>query len=234
MVNFDFNKTLKRAMEVLDEKIELVMKPNPNEKKRYTKDGFFMKYKFDFPMSKHTYYKYKRSALNGMTLETFYQICRYTGVSADYLLGFIDTKRKEQSAEMVRKEFGLSDAAMEKILEIKNDYKLAIKYHNTPTISKRDLLNYMIVNFFQEFAYYVDKYCHVMDNGHLSPNELFHTLDEYYPLDSKGMNVRLNGNQHARNLAYLNKYKITQLMNHFLDEYWRDRKKIKRKKEADE
>jgi hypothetical protein len=34
-------------------------------------------------------------------------------VSADYLLGFIDTKRKDESAEKVRQEFGLSDEAME-------------------------------------------------------------------------------------------------------------------------
>lgn len=126
---FSIKKTLKRIVKELNDKIESIRRPRPNEKERYSKEGFFVsKYKDQFPVSRDTYYSYSAFAnsknpaknIQSIDLRTFYDICTYTNVSADYLLGLIDTKRKEHSAEKVREEFGLSDKAMERLRQIKN------------------------------------------------------------------------------------------------------------------
>lgn len=128
---FDMKQIMKKIVRELDEKIEKIRKPRPNEKERYSKSGFFVAVAnndIKFPISKDTYYCYSAFAKNrksskplqSIDLRKFFDICTYTDISADYLLGFIKTKRKEQSAEMVRKEYGLSDKSMRNLIAIKN------------------------------------------------------------------------------------------------------------------
>lgn len=127
---FDVKRVLERAIRVLDEKIKSIMKPNPKEKPRYSKADFFTNHEAHkgFPMSKDTYYNYtafvnsEKPAKNiqKIELDTFYNICTYADVSADYLLGFIGTKRKEPTAEMMKQDFGFSDEAMERLIYLKN------------------------------------------------------------------------------------------------------------------
>ena len=73
-----------------------------------------------FPISRDTYYNYSKFAgvanLSDpptITVDTLFAICKYTGVSADYLLGFIECKSRVPSAKRVRWDFGLSDKSME-------------------------------------------------------------------------------------------------------------------------
>lgn len=126
---FDIILTLNRAMNELNKKIDSIIKPNG--KSLFTKKEFFNRCEYgeieNFPFSRDTYYSYSsivkrrksRNNLQSMDLHRFYDICAYTDVSADYLLGFNTSKRKELSAEMVKTEFGLSDKAMERLIKIK-------------------------------------------------------------------------------------------------------------------
>lgn len=97
------------------------------EKEKLTRDEIKEKHsKGTYPISLHTWDNYKKSisstantGVGSMKLDTFYDICAYTGVSADYFLGFSVAKHREQSAEMVKKEFGLSDKAIGMLLASK-------------------------------------------------------------------------------------------------------------------
>lgn len=119
---FSIKEILKKVIEELDNKINRIRKPKAEEKVRYSKSDFFISEEAskDFPISRDTYYGYSSFAnkeksakdIQSIDLRRFYDICTYTDVSADYFLGFRETKRKEVSAEMIRKEYGLSDDAM--------------------------------------------------------------------------------------------------------------------------
>lgn len=129
---FDSTEVFKRIAYVLGQKIASIQEEHRRRGDRLSQEEIITGYRRDgkpagverFPVSKHAYRNYKtsgdkinQSRANSLRVDTLYDICRYTGVSADYLLGFIDTPRKEQSAEMVRQEFGLSDESMKFLKE---------------------------------------------------------------------------------------------------------------------
>lgn len=123
--NFDFKKVVSRIVKEIDIIINKAIEPKSKTEKKDNKKNFFVRNQTEnlIPISRDTYYNYtayangkrKETPLKSISLATFYEICKTTNVSADYFLGFIQTKRKEQSADMVRKEFGLSDKAMERL-----------------------------------------------------------------------------------------------------------------------
>lgn len=129
--NFDFEKVLSRIVKEIDIIINKAIKPKSKTEKKDNKKNFFVRNQTEnlIPISKDTYYNYtayangkrKENPLKSISLATFYEICKTTNVSADYFLGFIRTKRKEQSADMVSREFGLSDKAMERLRLINNN-----------------------------------------------------------------------------------------------------------------
>lgn len=129
----------------------------------------------DYPISlaawdsyKKTLSKNARTGTTVMSIESLYKICIYTGVSADYMLGFIGSKYKHHTAEAVRKEFGLTDESMEKLLEL--NYQIVGRYHATRGIKLPDdkkrtkqfsgaqYVNLIITHFMQEFAEYLHDY----------------------------------------------------------------------------
>ena len=125
-IKFDIVSILKRIIPKLDDMIDF-----ETNRKRISRMTFFNRQECNdckFPISRDTYYSYKSKInnrpsskqLNTMDLRCFFDICSYTGIPADYYLGFIDTARNEQSAEQVRKDFGLSDKAMERLKEAHN------------------------------------------------------------------------------------------------------------------
>lgn len=103
-----------------------MLKTNPKRKKLHNKKEFFIKEDMHngFPISKDSYYSYNAFVnapqpsknIKSIDLSAFYGICEYTDVSADYLLGFIDSKRKEQSSRNGKKGIqGLSDKSYGKL-----------------------------------------------------------------------------------------------------------------------
>ncbi len=125
---YDQIEIFKRIVCVLDQKIASVQEEHRKKEDVLSKEEIITGFRKDptaeetekFPLSRDAYYNYKASAdekdvprVRTLRVDTLYEICRYTGVSADYLLGLIDTSRKEQSAEMIRQEFGLSDKSMD-------------------------------------------------------------------------------------------------------------------------
>ena len=132
---FDIKKVLKKIVEELNIKIDFIRRKGRTEKERLDKKDFWAKcasFEIDFPIGKDTYYSYTSFVnkkkfkkddkyIRNIDLGTFFEICKYTNVSADYLLGFTDTKRKDPSAERVRQDFGLSDKAMETLSIIRKN-----------------------------------------------------------------------------------------------------------------
>lgn len=128
-IEFNFSKVIERVMPEMEERVNYTIKSKPPEEK-YNRTKFFNDvngYKEYLPISEHTYRKYltmyhdkseKYSGQN-MKLSVLFDICQYTEISADYYLGFIDTKRKEPSAPAVKEHFGLSDESMDTLSQIK-------------------------------------------------------------------------------------------------------------------
>lgn len=126
-----------RIKGVLDTKIESTIEEFRKTKAKMNKLEFFMNFREidgikeedctqgekcveQFPISKDTYYGYRKflgtakpSKIPTITVDTLFAICKYTGVSADYLLGFSDCKSRVPSAKRVRWDFGLSYKSMD-------------------------------------------------------------------------------------------------------------------------
>lgn len=127
---FDMKRITGEILKELDYRIDEYIESRSRGKVKFHKEDFFNEVrngKRDFPVKKDLYYKFyntvkKKKAtkiVKNMYLETFYDICKYTDVSADYYLGFIQTKRKEASAPAVKREFGLSDESMDILSQIR-------------------------------------------------------------------------------------------------------------------
>lgn len=125
---------LRRIMDEYDKETDKII--NPKYGNAFNKSNFFdginTKDKIS-PICQDTYYKYKQMAyeeipsqsIKSIDLKSFYKICKFTNVSADYYLGFRETTRREPSAPTVREDFGLSDMAMNTLSAIhKNKVEL--------------------------------------------------------------------------------------------------------------
>ena len=164
--NEEFNQPLcfGRIVHELTKKIEKVIKTRSKRNPKYNKTKFFIDEKDSptFPLSEGAFYNYNgyvnsmessgepgSRKLKSMDLQSFYKICTYTDVSADYYLGFINSKRKEASAQKVKKEFGLSDTAMKHLRMIKDR---EAEYRGEIT---SDVINFILEN--EEFLTALDK-----------------------------------------------------------------------------
>lgn len=151
---FDIKNILRKIIAELNIKIDFIRRKGRTEKEKLDKKDFWAKcasFEIKFPISRDTYYSYTNFVnkkkfkkgdkyIRNIGLETFFEICKYTNVSADYLLRFTDTKRKDPSAERVRQDFGLSDKAME---------TLRIIRRNTPQVKgelSSDIVNMILEN----------------------------------------------------------------------------------------
>ncbi|MBQ7385129.1 MAG: hypothetical protein IJW04_01340 [Ruminococcus sp.] len=125
--DFDLMLIMKRVVAELDGKIDECIEIEREKTPDFSKAKFLESIGDVggkvFPISGGAYYSYKKasneksksSKLKTIKLDTFYSLCEYTDMSADYLLGLTDTRRKEETAHKVREEFGLSDLAMENL-----------------------------------------------------------------------------------------------------------------------
>lgn len=147
---YNIKEILKRVVKSLDSKINMAVKLNTKKETEYKKEDFFVNKKISsgFPVSKDSYYNYTAfvnadtpaKEIGGISLKTLYNICIYTDVSADYLLGFITSERKEESAEMAKKEFGLTDEAMKRLA------KTSGKKAQHPGELSSDVINLILTN----------------------------------------------------------------------------------------
>lgn len=162
LIDFVANDIIAKALDCMQEK-ENIRRKDIQEK--YDRG--------DFPVSLYTWDNYKKSlkrnnstkAVKRMRLETFYKICLYSDVSADYLLRFIETKRKDETAEMVRKEFGLTDETMNTLRNTMDESFYASSENTVyKDFSMADFLNFMIVNFFSKFANAIAEYFEIMEH----------------------------------------------------------------------
>ena len=132
----DMKEVLQRIRDELDKKIEATIAEFKGTGEKLSKADFFLYFREidgieedyaeegncteQFPISKDSYYSYRKflgtakpSKIPTITVDTLFAICKYTGVSADYLLGFSDCKSRVPSTMRVRWDFGLSDKSME-------------------------------------------------------------------------------------------------------------------------
>ena len=101
-----------------------------------------------------------------MKLETFYGICRYTGVSADYLLCFNDVPNKKASAKQIQEDYGLTPESLDSIEEINQRTKRFVEQGLTSDegyATEHDFLNFLITKFATQFLVSMYHYFYVLD-----------------------------------------------------------------------
>jgi hypothetical protein len=200
--DFSPETVIKRAVEVLTEKAKL------------TRDEIDKRYKNDqYPVSVHAWDSYKKSisasaatGVSAMKIDSLYRICQYTGVSADYLLGLADTKMKDQSAERVREELGLSDDAMQMLKRIKGNTENTAC--SNKAYSETDFVNFMLCHFFYRFADYAHRHINESDFLHhlnMSLDRPEESLEETDIEDIQRIIVRYRGNEKLRKDVILGK-----------------------------
>lgn len=152
---------------------------------KYSKADFFINHDLicDFPISRDTYYKYKayvnsdkskkknkNQNIQSIDLRSFFDICMYTDVSADYLLGFNKTKRKESSAEWACEEFGLSDEALRTLAVIRSNEKSCGKNNMLLGELSSEIINLILENttFWNDFNERLQCYLSCQFDGRLS------------------------------------------------------------------
>ena len=225
--DFTPEDVVKRAVDCLTEKDLKEVKDSKGsiKKKGLTRFEIDEKYKnYKYPISLSAWDSYKKTisknaktGISSMNLESLYKICTYTDVSADYMLGFIDTKRKEQLAEMVRKEFGLSDEAMDTLSKAVTHSILPLpsKYKN---FSESDFISFLIVNFAVRFEQAIIQYFYAEDELN-TYNEQY--IDNGRTVKDKYMHEEAkitDDCQQLQQAVYSQKYILTQLVDEFLND----------------
>lgn len=176
---FSIKTVLRRSIKLLDKRMNELLKNPPSGKENITtKDKFFQPegYSDEFPLTKDSYYNYstfvknKKSSKNikSIDLSRFYDICTYTDVCPEYLLGMINTKRKEESANKVREEFGLSDKAMDRLVQA-NKNQGGCRGELTSS-----LINFILENdeFWEKLAEHLTLYLSYVDGYRVSYRDL--------------------------------------------------------------
>ena len=213
---FDIGKVLTRALACLTEKdMEYVTDKKGNIKEKpLTREQLQERYENDeYPISVSAWDSYKKTISKtaetgtfSMKLESLYNICAYTDVSADYLLGFTGTKLKDQSAEMVREEFGLTDPALKRLQEMIRKPKLPLpKDYN---FDEADYINFLIVNLARPLLHGIRDY--------------FIALDESESYSDKNPGATFDEEIYLQKQALAEKYAITQILDKFLDKLWQE------------
>lgn len=97
----------------------------------------------------------QRQSIKGMRLATFYEICEYYNVSADYLLGFKESRHRESSADYVSSEFGFDDNILEIFRKMKyhTDIKLGYK-----KFSEMEFISFILTKFFFKIESEINNY----------------------------------------------------------------------------
>ncbi len=102
------------------------------------------------------YEKTKGQTVKGMRLATFYELCRFYDVSADYLLGFKISKHAENTADYIMKEWKFSDDFLFKIKEMQARKSPIDKQYKQTNVF--EFAEYFIMNCMQKFEYAVMDY----------------------------------------------------------------------------
>lgn len=213
LIDFVANDIITKALECMQEK-ENIRRKDIQEK--YERG--------EFPVSLYTWDNYKKSlkqnsttkAVKRMHLETFYKICLYADVSADYLLRFIETKRKEETAETVRKEFGLTDEAMNTLRDtIDKSFYVSHKCDDCKDFTLSGFFNFMTVNFSNKFANAIAEYFYITESINKN-KEIVNTdkLDNSKYFDCFPDKAELFA-----------KFQITQIVDEFIDNLKKELKK---------
>lgn len=223
--DFTAEDVISRAIECLTEKDMKEVKNSKGiiKKKPLTRFEIDEKYhNYQYPISLSAWDSYKKTlskkaktGTSAMSLESLYKICIYTNVSADYFLGLSPTKRKEQSAEVAQRIYGLNDESLDIILDIKNNIKRfqrfqGLQHHRLINryvkIDGSAFLNFVIKHFIVDFAKRVDDYFKIYARG--KKNLAKYENDE----------THYSRSQECLEMEIIEcKYEFLKLINNFLD-----------------
>lgn len=173
MRRYDFDKFASTIWKMVEEAEEKMKKTDK------TIDEILNDDNVDFPVKKDTWYTYKSfispgasKKVKSIKIGTLYDFCQYTNVSADYLLGLNDCRVKEASAQQIKKDFGLSDEALQCLSKMNERIILPNNQY-----SEKNFIDFLIVNFASRFLNSILVYFNKLD-------ELDKFKKEY--LDDKG------------------------------------------------
>ncbi len=133
----------------------------------------------------------RRQSVKGMSLSTFYELCEFYQVSADYLLGFKESRHRESSADYINSEFGLDDDVLQLLKQMKSHEQLSLstKYKDFAEI---DFFKLFISNFVRNFEIPILEY--------------FNKLSEVEKFNKENTSILNNsGSLHLTKKEYQNK-----------------------------
>lgn len=252
--DFSSEEVIKRAIECLTEKDLREVKDSKGliKKKALTRFEIDEQYhNYQYPISlpawdsyKKTISKNAKTGTSSMNLESLYRICVYTGVSADYMLGFIDTKHKEQSAEKVREEFGLTDKSME---TLKAFLDTRFIWGNPEIFKPIEFLNFILDDTFVTICNQVRETLIVLadiydyldfDNTSIGLEDLSTETKAKLPPEAVSNNSSFKSFclsiKRRKKVLYEKKYYFAELMGNITERFYKELIKRDTKKETDE
>lgn len=188
---------------------------------------------FEQPVYENT----KRQNIRGMRLASFYELCEFYNVSADYLLGFKESIHRESSADYVNKEWGLNDNTLQRFKNMKKNNK-SIYFDENHSFTETEFINLMLDNFLTSFEGAISKYleeCYELkkfNENNLNPEtgllEFFdedkaynimkrtNNADEYVASIASNIDMELKGEDLHFNVEQA-KFQIYKVVDKFID-----------------
>lgn len=99
----------------------------------------------------------KRQNIRGMRLASFYELCEFYNVSADYLLGFKESMHRESSADYIHREWGLNDTTLQRFKSMKKNNK-SIYFDENHSFTETEFINLLLGDFLTNFEGAISKY----------------------------------------------------------------------------
>ena len=209
----EFENILTRIIEQLTIKME---------KSGKKKKNIFEKGVSEIPISEDTWHKYTQRKVSNIKLQTFYEICQYTNVSADYLLCFNDVTSKKASATQIQMDYGLTPEALDSLEEIHRRTNIFTKFalgNNKEYMLEYDFMNFWLTNFAPRFLVSIFHYFSALDEFEDFERQHFNNGKIRKKFLSSEEQRIVNEYEDLENKVDIEKYRLTQLVYRTVESY---------------
>ncbi len=209
----EFENILTRIVEQLKIKMEKTGKK---------KKDIFEKGVTEIPISEDTWHKYTQRKVSNIQLQTFYEICQYTNVSADYLLCFNDVTSKKASAKQIQTDYGLTPEALGSLEEIHRRTNIFTKFalaNDKEYMLEYDFINFLLTNFAPRFLVSIFHYFTALDEFEDFERQYFNNGKIRKKFLSSEEQRIVNEYEDLENKVDIEKYRLTQLVYRTVESY---------------